>query len=137
MRIAVEGCMHGDLDNVYSTLLHLQEAENTKIDLLICCGDFQVATVLQFLLFLWLRRRISIYWMDWDYMLGIWFCLMPFPYLESHSSLVYWYYSYIQCLAMDLFKCSTYNNSFGTGWLDLNFYVEWQVMYACIYLTPT
>ncbi|KAM7520876.1 hypothetical protein LguiB_019838 [Lonicera macranthoides] len=41
MRIAVEGCMHGDLDNVYSTLLHLQEAENTKIDLLICCGDFQ------------------------------------------------------------------------------------------------
>ncbi|KAM7516931.1 hypothetical protein LguiA_006514 [Lonicera macranthoides] len=43
MRIAVEGCMHGDLDNVYSTLLHLQEAENTKIDLLICCGDFQLA----------------------------------------------------------------------------------------------
>lgn len=41
MRIAVEGCMHGDLDNVYSTLLHLEKAENTKIDLLICCGDFQ------------------------------------------------------------------------------------------------
>jgi lariat debranching enzyme len=41
MRIAVEGCMHGDLDNVYATLLHLQEVENTKIDLLICCGDFQ------------------------------------------------------------------------------------------------
>lgn len=42
MKIAVEGCMHGDLDNVYSTLLHLQEVENMKIDLLICCGDFQV-----------------------------------------------------------------------------------------------
>ncbi|CAK9157920.1 unnamed protein product [Ilex paraguariensis] len=41
MRIAVEGCMHGELDNVYSTLLYLQERENTKIDLLICCGDFQ------------------------------------------------------------------------------------------------
>ncbi|XP_068656288.1 lariat debranching enzyme isoform X2 [Aristolochia californica] len=41
MKIAVEGCMHGDLDNVYSTLLHLEKAENTKIDLLICCGDFQ------------------------------------------------------------------------------------------------
>ncbi|KAL7262421.1 hypothetical protein ACSBR1_000738 [Camellia fascicularis] len=41
MKIAVEGCMHGDLDNVYATLLHLQEVENTKIDLLICCGDFQ------------------------------------------------------------------------------------------------
>lgn len=34
--------MHGDLDNVYATLLHLQEVENMKIDLLICCGDFQV-----------------------------------------------------------------------------------------------
>lgn len=33
--------MHGDLDNVYATLLHLQEVEKTKIDLLICCGDFQ------------------------------------------------------------------------------------------------
>ncbi|KAI3734949.1 hypothetical protein L6452_14431 [Arctium lappa] len=41
MKIAIEGCMHGDLDNVYATLLHLQEAERTKIDLLICCGDFQ------------------------------------------------------------------------------------------------
>lgn len=41
MRIAVEGCMHGDLDNVYSTLRYLEEVENTKIDLLICCGDFQ------------------------------------------------------------------------------------------------
>ncbi|XP_071707027.1 lariat debranching enzyme [Rutidosis leptorrhynchoides] len=41
MKIAVEGCMHGDLDNVYATLLHLQQVEKTKIDLLICCGDFQ------------------------------------------------------------------------------------------------
>ncbi|GJS75931.1 lariat debranching enzyme [Tanacetum coccineum] len=41
MKIAIEGCMHGDLDNVYATLLHLQQVENTQIDLLICCGDFQ------------------------------------------------------------------------------------------------
>lgn len=41
MRIAVEGCMHGELDNVYATLLHLQEVEKVRIDLLICCGDFQ------------------------------------------------------------------------------------------------
>ncbi|KAL5714809.1 lariat debranching enzyme [Ranunculus cassubicifolius] len=41
MKIAIEGCMHGDLDNVYATLLHLEQVENTKIDLLICCGDFQ------------------------------------------------------------------------------------------------
>ncbi|KAI3897605.1 hypothetical protein MKW92_022148 [Papaver armeniacum] len=41
MKIAVEGCIHGDLDNVFATLLHLEKVENTKIDLLICCGDFQ------------------------------------------------------------------------------------------------
>lgn len=34
--------MHGELDNVYSTIKYLEEVENTKIDLLICCGDFQV-----------------------------------------------------------------------------------------------
>lgn len=41
MKIAVEGCAHGDLDNIYDTLRHLEELENIKIDLLICCGDFQ------------------------------------------------------------------------------------------------
>lgn len=41
MKIAIEGCMHGDLDNVYKTLQHLEKTENTKIDLLLCCGDFQ------------------------------------------------------------------------------------------------
>uniref|UniRef100_A0A7C8Z2R8 Lariat debranching enzyme C-terminal domain-containing protein n=1 Tax=Opuntia streptacantha TaxID=393608 RepID=A0A7C8Z2R8_OPUST len=41
MKIAVEGCMHGDLDNVYKTIAEFERAENTKIDLLICCGDFQ------------------------------------------------------------------------------------------------
>lgn len=41
MKIAVEGCAHGDLDNIYATLQHLEAVENIKIDLLICCGDFQ------------------------------------------------------------------------------------------------
>ncbi|KAL2628955.1 hypothetical protein R1flu_013641 [Riccia fluitans] len=41
MKIAVEGCVHGDLENIYSTLQHLERVQNTKIDLLICCGDFQ------------------------------------------------------------------------------------------------
>ncbi|KAL2346644.1 hypothetical protein Fmac_000644 [Flemingia macrophylla] len=41
MKIAVEGCMHGDLENVYRTLQQLEKSHNTKIDLLICCGDFQ------------------------------------------------------------------------------------------------
>ena len=34
--------MHGELDIVYDTLRRLEEAEGIKIDLLLCCGDFQV-----------------------------------------------------------------------------------------------
>ncbi|KAK6940300.1 hypothetical protein RJ641_029831 [Dillenia turbinata] len=41
MNIAVEGCMNGELDNVYVTLLLFEKSRNTKIDLLMCCGDFQ------------------------------------------------------------------------------------------------
>ncbi|XP_023002367.1 lariat debranching enzyme isoform X2 [Cucurbita maxima] len=41
MRIAVEGCMHGDLDNVYKALQYMEQVQNIKIDLLLCCGDFQ------------------------------------------------------------------------------------------------
>ncbi|KAJ6434817.1 hypothetical protein OIU84_000122 [Salix udensis] len=41
MRIAIEGCMHGDLDKVYQTLKRIESQNGTKIDLLLCCGDFQ------------------------------------------------------------------------------------------------
>jgi lariat debranching enzyme len=42
MKIAVEGCAHGELDKIYGSLQLLEQRENVKIDLLICCGDFQV-----------------------------------------------------------------------------------------------
>lgn len=41
MKIAVEGCCHGELDKIYETLEHLERKENIKVDLLLCCGDFQ------------------------------------------------------------------------------------------------
>ena len=41
MKIAIEGCMHGELQKVYETLVEIEEREKYKIDLLICCGDFQ------------------------------------------------------------------------------------------------
>ncbi|XP_049807750.1 lariat debranching enzyme isoform X2 [Schistocerca nitens] len=41
MKIAVEGCAHGELEKIYEAIEHLQEKENVEIDLLICCGDFQ------------------------------------------------------------------------------------------------
>jgi DNA modification methylase len=38
----VEGCGHGELDKIYETMAVLERKEGKKIDLLICCGDFQV-----------------------------------------------------------------------------------------------
>jgi len=37
----VEGCCHGELDTIYAALQKIEEQEQIKIDLLICCGDFQ------------------------------------------------------------------------------------------------
>ncbi|KAH9530698.1 hypothetical protein CY35_20G019900 [Sphagnum magellanicum] len=42
-QIVVEGCAHGDLDNIYATLQYLESVHNIKIELLICCRDFQAA----------------------------------------------------------------------------------------------
>ena len=41
MRIAVEGCAHGELDIIYETIQEMEKADGKKVDLLICCGDFQ------------------------------------------------------------------------------------------------
>ncbi|XP_031417168.1 lariat debranching enzyme isoform X1 [Clupea harengus] len=41
MKIAVEGCCHGELDKIYETIRFLEDREGLKVDLLICCGDFQ------------------------------------------------------------------------------------------------
>jgi lariat debranching enzyme len=41
MKIAIEGCCHGELENIYSTIDHLEKENQIKVDLLIICGDFQ------------------------------------------------------------------------------------------------
>ncbi|XP_043476735.1 lariat debranching enzyme [Leptopilina heterotoma] len=41
MRIAVEGCAHGELETIYKTIIEAEKVDKKKIDLLICCGDFQ------------------------------------------------------------------------------------------------
>ncbi|KAI5719902.1 hypothetical protein M8J76_016486 [Diaphorina citri] len=41
MKIAVEGCAHGELEKIYDTIALIEKQENLKVDLLICCGDFQ------------------------------------------------------------------------------------------------
>lgn len=39
--IAVEGCCHGELDAIYSRIKDYEGKGGRKVDLLICCGDFQ------------------------------------------------------------------------------------------------
>lgn len=43
LRIAVQGCCHGTLDRIYSTIEAYDAANPDKppVDLLLCCGDFQ------------------------------------------------------------------------------------------------
>ena len=42
MKIAIEGCLHGELQKVYDTIQEIEDKEHYKVDLLLCCGDFQV-----------------------------------------------------------------------------------------------
>ncbi|KAL8450338.1 hypothetical protein Emag_003184 [Eimeria magna] len=41
MKIAINGCCHGELDALYALVERMQKEEDIKIDLVICCGDFQ------------------------------------------------------------------------------------------------
>ncbi|KYQ92955.1 Debranching enzyme [Tieghemostelium lacteum] len=41
MRIAIEGCCHGEVETIYNSLVHIEQKTNSKIDLLLCCGDYE------------------------------------------------------------------------------------------------
>jgi predicted phosphodiesterase len=41
---AVVGCSHGELDLIYQRIAAEESKKKIKIDLLICCGDFQVGS---------------------------------------------------------------------------------------------
>ena len=41
LRIAVEGCAHGELDAIYESIAVLERKEGIKVDMLLCAGDFQ------------------------------------------------------------------------------------------------
>ncbi|CAH1995499.1 unnamed protein product [Acanthoscelides obtectus] len=43
MKIAIVGCAHGELEKIYDTMEAYQRMNKIKIDLLICCGDFQAS----------------------------------------------------------------------------------------------
>jgi lariat debranching enzyme len=41
LTVAVEGCAHGNLDEIYDSILQTEKANGISVDLLLCCGDFQ------------------------------------------------------------------------------------------------
>ena len=41
MKVAVEGCCHGELDKIYETIEYIGKKDGVKVDLLLICGDFQ------------------------------------------------------------------------------------------------
>eukprot|EP00752_Nemacystus_decipiens_P014837 g13209.t1 len=41
LNIVVEGCCHGELPKIYASVQKLEQVQGIKVDLLICCGDFQ------------------------------------------------------------------------------------------------
>lgn len=41
MLVAVEGCAHGELEQIYDCLEEAADLTGQQIELLICCGDFQ------------------------------------------------------------------------------------------------
>jgi len=41
MKVAVAGCVHGEMDKMYESLMHIQQRHGIQIDLVLCCGDFQ------------------------------------------------------------------------------------------------
>jgi lariat debranching enzyme len=43
INIAIVGCAHGELDLIYKSVLQEEREKGLKVDLLICCGDFECA----------------------------------------------------------------------------------------------
>lgn len=40
-QVAVEGCCHGRLDDIYKQVASMERKGKYKVDLLLICGDFQ------------------------------------------------------------------------------------------------
>jgi len=41
MKVAVEGCCHGELDTIYAEIAKREQGGGYKVDMLLVCGDFQ------------------------------------------------------------------------------------------------
>lgn len=40
MNVAVVGCLHGKLEFLYEELKQWEDANNSKVDFILCSGDF-------------------------------------------------------------------------------------------------
>lgn len=71
MKIAIEGCCHGELDMIYATIEHLQAENNIKLDLLIVCGDFQAVRNLKDLDSMAVPQKYRSLCTFWKYYAGV------------------------------------------------------------------
>ena len=44
--VAVQGCAHGALDDIYASLQRTEQQCGVRADVLLCCGDFQALLML-------------------------------------------------------------------------------------------
>ena len=42
MKIAVIGCLHGCFEKAYKTIQEAEIQDQSKVDLVLCCGDLEV-----------------------------------------------------------------------------------------------
>ncbi|CAJ0577385.1 unnamed protein product, partial [Mesorhabditis spiculigera] len=41
LKVAVTGCVHGEIEKVYKTIAEIEKRDGIKVDLVVCAGDFQ------------------------------------------------------------------------------------------------
>ncbi|GAM24716.1 hypothetical protein SAMD00019534_078910 [Acytostelium subglobosum LB1] len=41
MKIAIEGCCHGEIETIYNSLVNIEHKTGQKVDLLLMCGDYE------------------------------------------------------------------------------------------------
>ncbi|XP_037028889.1 lariat debranching enzyme-like [Bradysia coprophila] len=41
MKVAIAGCIHGEVERMYKVLESIETEKDCRVDLLLCCGDFQ------------------------------------------------------------------------------------------------
>lgn len=67
----MQGCSHGELDGIYATIQQSEQSTGQKVDLLICCGDFQACRNENDLANMKVPKKFANMASYWEYYAGI------------------------------------------------------------------